>query len=253
MQQLLLPALLALGCVLPADGAYFEDFDSPGKPEAPAGMRWQRKTQLSFPASWEDMVPGDGFAHLKAGRGAALSACRRRGNPFQTLSIGPVGPGSRLSLRAKNMAVPGLVGLFFTYRGNGTFDEIDIEIVAADTTTGRDPSDGGWTDARFNVWVDADQETLQPGEIRKAPLRDAAGRKVSHRNGAFHIYTIEWAHDSVRFFIDGVQQTEINGRVPILPATLIFGYRRMPWAGEPDWEGEQTMLVDWIEITPLEP
>lgn len=222
-------------------------------PDAPVGMRWGRKAQLSFPALWDDMVPGDGFAHLKAWRGAEGAACRNRGNPFQTLSIGPVEPGSRLSMRAKNMAVPGLVGLFFTYRGNGTFDEIDIEIVAADTTTGRGVGEGDWTDARFNVWADADQETLEPGEIRKAPLRDAAGRKVSHRDGAFHVYSIEWRQESVRFFVDGVLQAEIDKGVPIRPAMLIFGFRRMPWAGKPDWEGEWSMLVDWIEITPLDP
>lgn len=245
--------LLALGYGLPVSGVYFEDFDSPGKPSAPAGMRWSRTTELSYPASWEDIIPGDGFAHLNAERIFFNGSGRCRRHPFQTLSIGPVSPGSRLSMRAKNMAVPGLVGLFFVYRGNGTFDEIDIEIVAMDITLGREQTAAGWTDARFNVWRGAQHDTLEPGEIRKAPLKDVAGRKVTHRDGEFHIYTIEWGTRSVRFVVDGVEQVEITDGVPDRPAELIFGFRRMAWAGEPDWEGSCAMLVDWVDIEPLEP
>lgn len=254
MRKILLTVAPLLGVALVARGVYVEEFDSPGRPRAPAGMEWSRKTQLSYPVSWEDMVPGDGLARLTADRGALDRCVRRRKQSFQTLSIGPVEPGSRLSMRAKNTAVPGLVGLFFTYLSQGgTFDEIDIEIVAVDTTVRPAGHRGDWTDARFNTWAEADHETLRPATLIKAPLRDADGNKVSHRDGVFHVYTIEWASDSVRFLVDGVEQARSMAFVPARPATLIFGFRRMPWAGDPDWEGSQTMLVDWVKIEPLSP
>lgn len=254
MRTILLAAAPLLGVALFARGGYVEEFDSPGKPRAPTGMEWGRKTQLSYPVSWEDMVPGDGMARLTAERWALDRCARRRTQSFQTLSIGPVEPGSRLSMRAKNTAVPGLVGLFFTYLGQGgTFDEIDIEIVAVDTTVRPAGHGGDWTDARFNTWAEADHETLQPATLIKAPLRDADGNKVSHRDGLFHVYTIEWARDSVRYLVDGVEQARSMDFVPGRAVTLIFGFRRMPWAGEPDWEGAQTMLVDWVKIEALEP
>ena len=254
MRRILLTAASLLGVALFARGVYVEEFDSPGRPRAPAGMEWSRKTQLSHPVSWGDMVPGDGLARLTADRVALDRCVRRRKQSFQTLSIGPVEPGSRLSMRAKNTAVPGLVGLFFTYLSQGgTFDEIDIEIVAVDTTVRPAGHRGDWTDARFNTWAEADHETLQPATLIKAQLRDADGNKVSHRDGLFHVYTIEWASDSVRFLVDGVEQARSMAFVPRRAATLIFGFRRMPWAGEPDWEGSKTMLVDWVKIEPLSP
>lgn len=251
MAKLLLPISMLLYGTLCAAGVYVEEFDSPGRPNAPLGMQWSRKTELSFPVSWEDMVPGDGVARLSAERNILERSGWR--HPFQTLSIGPVEAGSRLSMRAKNTAIPGLVGLFFTYRGGEKFDEIDIEIVAVDTTLRSPGSRAHWTDARFNTWDEADHETFHPGSIQKSPLRDADGNKVSHRDGRFHVYAIEWASDSVRFLVDGVEQARSTAFVPSRPATLILGLRCMPWAGEPDWEGTQTMLVDWVKIEPLTP
>jgi len=40
--------------------------------------------------------------------------------------------------------------------------------------------------------------------------------------------------------------------VPDTPSTIIVGMRRMPWASTPEWTGTQTMLIDWIDIEPLE-
>jgi hypothetical protein len=253
MGLLLLSTILAFGGTVSGEGVYVEEFDSPGKPQAPVGMEWSRVTELYFPVSWDEMVPGDGYAYLKAERAIFDNGVSRGKGPFQTLSIGPVEAGSRLSIRAKNTAVPGLVGLFFTYNEQGTFDEIDIEIVASDRTVRPAGQGGNWTDARFNTWAEADLNTLRPGNIKKSPLRNAAGIKVSHRDGKFHVYTLEWKPDSVRFLVDGVEQSSTRQFVPKRPATLIFGFRHMPWAGEPDWDGYQTMQVDWVKIEALSP
>jgi beta-glucanase (GH16 family) len=83
------------------------------------------------------------------------------------------------------------------------------------------------------------------------PIHDAQGKKVSHRDDQFHIYTIEWRPDSIRFYIDGVQQAVIDDVVPDYPSRVIFGMRRMPWSGSPDWTGKQTMLIDWVDIEEL--
>ncbi len=251
--RLFLPVFMALSGVMFAREAYVEEFESPGKPEAPSGMHWSRKTQLSFPVSWEQMIPGDGYARLSASRSKVDAAIRRGKTPFQTLSIGPVEPGTRLTMRAKNTAVPGLVGLFFTFFSKGTFDEIDIEIVEVDTESQSSAHGGGWTNARFNTWAEADQKTHKPGSVRKMPLRDAKGTRVSHRDGGFHIYSIEWMPGMVRFFVDGVEQARCEDYVPHRAAMLIFGFRHTPWAGEPDWQGTHTMLVDWIRIEPIAP
>ena len=90
-----------------------------------------------------------------------------------------------------------------------------------------------------------------PTRSIRIPITDAHGRKVSHQDGKFHIYTLEWRSGGVRFFIDNVLQTAITDGAPQPAATVIFGIRQMPWAGTPQWSGYQTMLVDWIDIEPL--
>ena len=105
---------------------------------------------------------------------------------------------------------------------------------------------------RLNTYAEADTTTLVPARKIQTPIVDADGRRVSHQDGKFHTYTIEWRTDSVRFVIDGVEQAVIDKVVPQESADLILGLRQMPWAGHPDWEGYRTMLVDWIAIEPLD-
>jgi hypothetical protein len=246
---------LAAGLFTPPDVAaeYFEGFSSPGRPATQDGISWSYTAELSPAKDWTDLIPGDGFAYLTVER-SALNRRKKRGNfwPFQTLSFGPFGSNHRISMRAKNTAIPGVAAMLFTYREKDHVDEIDIEIVADDTEgpdTGHpiDP-EGGWTDVRFNTWAEADQISLRPGRHLQRPIRDADGKKVSHRDGQFHIYTIEWRPREVRFYIDGILQETINDIVPDTPSTIIFGLREMPWAGRADWDDSQTMLVDWISV-----
>jgi hypothetical protein len=256
--QLILLVSIAIFLRTATQGAeFFEDFDQAGRPVDQAGITWGYTAELSPVNDWSDLIPGDGFAYLSVERGS-LSMRKKHGKswPFQTLEFGPVGPGHRLSMRARNTAIPGLAGLLFTYHEKQHVDEIDIEIVAADTDTPDGEHltgpDGGWTDARFNTWARADKTTLRPGRHLQQPIRDENGQKVSHRDHRFHIYTIEWRRNEVRFIIDGVLQANISDLVPDIASTVIFGLRQMPWAGKPDWEGSQTMLVDWISVEPLD-
>ena len=236
---------------------YFEGFDEAGRPGTRRGVVWDYRAELSPVADWPDLIPGDGYAYLTAER-EFLKRHRRpwRFWPFQNLSFGPLGAGHRISMRAKNTAIPGLAAMIFTYREQDTIDEIDLEITATDTES-RTPrhktgADGGWTDLRLVTWIGADRRKPEPTTLVKQPARDAAGEPLSLQDDRFHVYTIEWDRSEVRFFIDGVLQHTIKDEVPDRLARVIFGLRQMPWAGDADWTEPQTMTVDWVAVEPLE-
>ena len=236
---------------------YRENFDEPGKPRAPEGLEWSYRAELCPVKNWYNIVPGDGFAYLSVER-SWLEPRPQHSSfwPFQTIKFGPVGPGHRLTMRAKETAIPGVASMIFTHRENETLDEIDIEIVADDTygpDTGHPTGpDRGWTDVRLNTYSAADVGQFVPARKIQNPITDAGGRRVSHQDGNFHTYAIEWRTNSVRFLIDGVEQAVIKDVVPQGKADLIVGLRQMPWAGHPDWDDYRTMLVDWISIEPLD-
>lgn len=235
---------------------YREDFDAAGKPDAPAGLKWDYRDELCPVETWKDIVPGDGYAYLPAEREFLKQRPRPYGFwPFQTLSLGPVGSGFRFSMRAKNTAIPGLAAMIFTYREQDGVDEIDLEITANDTESrrprhGTRPG-GGWTDLRMATWINADRNHPEPTMLVKQPARDGEGNEKSVQDDRFHVYSIEWDAEEVRFFIDGVHQHTIPDAVPDLPARVLFGLRQMPWAVRADWEKPQTMVIDWISIEDL--
>ena len=236
---------------------YFEDFDAAGQPPRVRGMVWDYQAELSPVTQWSDLIPGDGFAYLTAEREFLKNRPRPwRFWPFQTLSFGPLGAGHRISMRAKNTAIPGLAAMIFTYREQEAIDEIDLEIVATDTESRRPHHrtgpDGGWTDLRMATWIGADKRKPEPTTLVKQPARDAEGEPRSLQDNEFHIYTIEWDRTEVRFLIDGVVQHTIEDEVPDRLARVIFGLRQMPWAGDADWTEPQTMTVDWVSVEPLE-
>ena len=238
---------------------YFEGFDSPGKPTTREGIHWGYTDELTPVEGWRDLIPGDGYAHLCVNAATlGRKASKENPYPFQTLSVGPVGPGHRLSMRAKNTAIPGVACSLFTYRERSGVDEIDIEIVSKDTVSGEaghpTGGDGGWSDLRLNTWSDAHEGKdggLSPSRSIRQPIRDAEGKLISHRDGRFHTYTIEWRSDSVTFYIDDVSQGVIRDVIPKAPSQVIIGMRRMPWAGKVDWSGQETMLIDWVDIEEL--
>ena len=268
--------VLAAGCAeVPSRQplAMREDFGARGRPPAQSGIFWQRKAQMSRAGAWGEIVPGDGFAHFTVER-ARLRKDPLKPNfwpfkklwfkpewpfvsvhpylPFQTISFGPVGPGHIIGMRAKNSAIAGVACFLFTYREKRTFDEIDIEVVPVDT--GREArGDGGWTDVRLNTWAEANKRTLLPMRGHPTPVRDAAGARVSHADGRFHVYAIDWRRDAVRFYVDGVLQHVVTDQVPQRPARVIVGMRQSPWSGGPPWQGARTMLVDWVTVKPAPP
>jgi hypothetical protein len=250
-------ALLLLSATSAPALTYLENFDKAGRPSGPAGVEWTYRAELSPVDDWTGLVPGDGYAYLSAEHELVQQRRRSRGTwPFQKMSFGPVSANHRISLRAKNTAIPGLAAMLFTYRDQGGIDEIDIEIVAQDTESSRPHHrtgpDGGWTDARFVTWIGADLAKPVPATLVRQPLRDAQGEKVSHQDDRFHVYTIEWYAHEVRFLVDGVLQETIRDAVPDRPTRVIFGLRKMPWAGDADWTEPQTMTVDWLLVEPLE-
>lgn len=236
---------------------YREDFNQPGRPATLHGIQWDYKAELSPVSAWSDLIPGDGFAYLSVERDMMKRTRFPFGHwPFQKLIFGPVTRNHRISMRARNTAIPGVAAMIFTYREDEQIDEIDIEIAAQDTESRRRAHDtfpeDGWTDARFVTWIGADRHKPEPSTMIKQPIRDDAGQSVSHRDGRFHVYSIEWRNNDVQFFIDGVHQETIPDAVPDKPTAVMFGLRQMPWAGRPDWVGYQTMLVDWVAVEPLE-
>ena len=256
---------LLMGSSLTA-GEYFEGFDILGKPPTRDGISWGYTDELTPVTGWRSIIPGDGYAQLSVTSHSLTKSFKRLPDgseylPFQTLDLGPVSSNHRISIRAKNTAIPGVACVLFTYREKTKVDEIDIEITADDTQmngTGHPTgTNAGWTDIRLNTWANArgdggnSGDSLLPKRTIHKPIHDAQGKKVSHRDDQFHIYTIEWRPDSIRFYIDGVQQAVIDDVVPDYPSRVIFGMRRMPWSGSPDWTGKQTMLIDWVDIEEL--
>ena len=251
--------LLAASCLVATASSslalnLFEDFAKPGQP-AENGVKWKYRTELRPVSSWEEIIPGDGFAHLTVDSDKSNDTGKKW--PFQSLSLSEIGPGHRITMRAKNTAIPGVATFVFTYsEADDKVDEIDIEIVAddAETLPENHPTDAkdGWTDVRLNTWVNANPKTLEPFVTQMQPIRDANDKKVSHQDGEFHTYTIEWRKSSIRFYIDDVFQQEITSMVPDSISDVIIGMRQMKWTGKLDWPGTQTMLIDWLRIEEID-
>ncbi|MBK1792061.1 Ig-like domain-containing protein [Persicirhabdus sediminis] len=257
--------------------SYFEDFNKAGQPSAPNGLRWTFTDQMLPGRTWNDFVPGDGYAHITFDADSSNDT-PGKSQPFQDIAVKSVGPGHRLEMCAKGAAVVGVGGFIFTYIEDYPYsgpytgvDEIDIEVVPVDTR-GTDtpnhpilPSENGWTDARFNTWANSDPDDgFKPVKSIKTSIVDIDGNRVSHMDDEFHVYTIEWQNypdgptgdgrdGLVVFYIDGVRQATITYPVPESPANLIYGVRQMPsWTGNLDFEGTKTMLIDWISIEPID-
>ncbi len=240
------------------DIIYLEDFNNPGKPSGPPETYWYYVDDMLPVTGWNDIVPGDGYAHITIDANSGNDTDPTF--PFQFIALGLVGPGHRLEMRAKGAAISGVGGFIFTYWEDDTFDEIDIEIVPDDAATTPDghltESPDGWTDARFNTWSNSDLKNYQPEKSYKKPIVDADGNKISHIDDKFHIYTIEWKHSEggdgrnglVNFLIDSVLQQTITWPVPDSPSEVILGFRQMSWTGPLDWSGTHTMLIDWLHI-----
>ena len=236
---------------------YYEDFNSPGYPtNIPAGSYWTFHNEI-YPnqVSWNDFIPGDGNAYLTVD--ADISNDLDWIHPFQTLEFGGVAQNHRLEVRMKGAVVDGgLVGFLFTYNQEGEiFNEVDIEVVARDSAVPWHetlPFNGGWTDARYNTWGNANENTNQPFTGTMKAVVNQNNEKISLIDDEFHIYTIDWRADRIDFFIDGVIQETITTSVAEGVSEVIIGFRQLPWAGDFNWSGTHTLVIDYLKIEPLE-
>ncbi|PQJ80430.1 Ig-like domain-containing protein [Polaribacter porphyrae] len=236
---------------------YFEDFNDVGYPtNLPNGAYWTYHNEI-YPSqdAWNKFIPGDGNAYLTVD--ADINNDTDWIHPFQTLEFGGVGENHRLEVRMKGAVVDGgLVGFLFTYNQEGSiFNEVDIEVVANDSATPNHetlPENGGWTDARFNTWRNANERNNKPFTGTKKPVVNNLNEKISLIDDQFHTYTIDWREDKIDFFIDGILQETITTNVATGWSEVIIGFRQLPWAGNFNWSGTHTMIIDYLKIEPLE-
>lgn len=246
-------------CLVICQTNYTENFDSKGYPEnIPKNSYWKFFNDI-HPAqtNWDAFIPGDGFAYITVD--ADISNDTDETYPYQTLVFGGVAENHRLEVRMKGAAVDGgLAAFIFTYTQTGQiFNEVDIEIVAQDLQSGIPAHDilppNGWTDARFNTWRNANENTYEPFTGSSKPIVDENNNKVSLIDGEFHTYTIDWREDQVDFIIDGVLQESFTTTIATGWSEIIIGYRNLPWAGDFRWTGVNTMVIDYFKIEALQP
>lgn len=238
-----------------AEKNLFIDFKKPGKPNT-KGITWKIRDEMLPVKDWETIVPGNGYAYLTIDADKSNNKKkdgRKIKFPFQMITLSPIKPGCRLEMRAKGTVIPGVATFIFTYNeGKNKFDEIDIEIVGNDGNLYKKPHatdpENGWTDVRLNAWEQASVKTLKPEVSFKQPIVDKKGKKVSHDDGKFHIYTIDWYKNKIDFFIDGVYQKTISKLSPKNPTVVNVGMRHMAWTGKLNWTGTRSMVIDWIRI-----
>ena len=234
---------------------YIENFDNIGYPSnIPADSYWKFFNDINpNQTEWSKFIPGDGKAYITVD--ADISNDTDATYPYQTLVFGGVKENHRLEVRMKGAPVDGgLVAFIFTYHQVGsTFNEVDIELVANDKNAAPHETlpPNGWTDARFNTWRDADENTALPFTGSAKAIVDENNKKMSLVDDKFHTYTIDWRADEVDFFIDDVLQESFNTNIAKGWAEVIIGYRHLPWAGEFNWSGNHTMVIDYFKIEPL--
>jgi hypothetical protein len=217
----------------------FWDFDSAGNPGGP-GYWYFMNTVYPAQSSWNDFVPGDGYAYITVDHTSS-------NGDFQGMGFGVVPQGHRLEVRMKGALVTGFTGFIFTYMYPGDH-EIDIELVPDDKAVAPNHDPYEWSDARFNTCIGTDWDS------NFQPIVDADGTPVSHyEDDTFHTYTIDWFSDRVVFYIDGVYQHTIDSWIiPYFDSEVIIGFRDLSWAGTPDWTGTRTMTVDWLNVQPID-
>lgn len=237
---------------------YFEDFNSQGSPtNIPDNSYWMYYNEIHPDQDdWNKFIPGDGNAYITVDPDTSNDTDWI--HPFQALIFGGVGENHRLEVRMKGAVVDGgLVSFLFTYHQEGSiFNEVDLELVADDSATPAHetlPENGGWTDARFNTWRNANENTERPFTGTKKAIINQAEEKISLIDNEFHTYTIDWRSNQLDFFVDGVLQETINTNVATGVSEVIIGFRDLPWAGDFNWTGTHTLVVDYLKIEPLEP
>lgn len=256
---LLLIVTVFFSCFVIGQTTYTENFDSKGYPNnIPTNTYWKFFNDIHpSQTNWDAFIPGDGFAYITVD--ADKSNDTDETYPYQTLVFGGVAENHKLEVRMKGAAVDGgLAAFIFTYTQTGPiFNEVDIEIVAQDLQSGIPAHDilppNGWTDARFNTWRNANENTYEPFTGSSKPIVDENNNKISLIDDEFHTYTIEWRENQVDFYIDNILQESFTTTIATGWSEIIIGYRNLPWAGDFRWTGINTMIIDYFKIEPLQP
>jgi len=236
---------------------YVEEFDIPGTPaRSGAPGMWRLRSEENPGVRWDHVALGDGLASLTV----PATAVNDDGG-FQSLHWGPVEPYGAIEVRVRGAALPGYAGFLFTYTepGDGTFDEIDIEILADDRDDGLSVDHATSTDLRLNSWNRADAEAPpDPDASVFTTIIDDSGQAVSiHDDGLFHTFTIDWQPDRVEFHVDGILQGRLEPPegVPDRPTDVIvglrdlgFGGRNVDDSGRPVWTGLAALDIDYIRV-----
>lgn len=247
--------LLANCLSVSSQTTYIENFDNKGYPtNIPNGTYWKFYNEI-YPSqdTWSKFIPGDGYAYIKVD--ADINNDTDPVHPYQTIFFGGVKENHRLEVRMKGAIVDGgLVAFLFTYTQTGSiFNEVDIEVVANDKNSDAHEkvAPNGWTDARFNTWRNADEKTTLPFTGSGKAIVDQSNNKVSLMDDKFHTYTIDWGLNQVDFLIDGVLQESFNTNIATGWSEIIIGFRNLPWAGNFNWNGIHTLVIDYFKIEPL--
>ncbi len=237
----------------------FEDFNQAGQPKH-QGIEWHYRAQLAEVNEWSDIIPGDGYAYLHINAADNLPEPDITW-PFQMLIINHLSPGQRITIRAKNMVLEGVASFIFTYSEQGQLlDEIDLEITGFDEVYGKQRQDKNLqsssaiaadvTDVRMNVWNRAKLTSDVAQRAINQPIMNSKAQAISHRDGKFHEYQLDWYPEKIEYFIDGVRQGGFEGQIPSSPSELNIGLRHMAWTGTLPHK-PQVLVIDWIKIMPL--
>lgn len=193
---------LLLGCFIMVYASsivqisYTEDFNSAGYPtNIPSNSYWKFYNEIHpNQNNWNQFIPGDGYAYLTVD--ANINNDTDEVHPYQTLVFGGVEENHSLEVRIKGAVIDGgLVAFLFTYGQVGSiFNEVDIEVVAndRDAETHEIYPPNGYTDARFNTWRNADENTTLPFTGSAKAVVNDKNEKNSLLDDDFHTYLIEW-------------------------------------------------------------
>jgi len=139
----------------------------------------------------------------------------------------------RFEARIKAPSTKGILSAFWMTPADGTWPpEIDaVEILGHDSLT-----------AYFtNHYGSQSSHKMNNGKI-------TFGNDLSKD---FHIYSVEWDNDSIRWFIDGVLYFSSVKGVPSKPLIMRFSLPVGPdWEGNPDQSSAfpQRMEIDWVRV-----
>ena len=94
-----------------------------------------------------------------------------------------------------------------------------------------------------NHWPDPEN----PGGDSKSITAEFAGPDFSKD---FHVFTIEWESDEIRWFVDGVQRHSTREEIPQIPMFLLVNLAVGGWAGEPEDKSTfpATFEIDYVKV-----